>query len=85
MWCPCVEPYVCPSGDEEWKKEPVNGSQSHMLKGLKEGLDYKVRVVAKGHSDQMLHHSEEILIKVPGEAGSQPGLLRPSFMENVHL
>lgn len=42
-----------------------------MLKGLKEGLDYKVRVVAKGHSDQTVHHSEEILIKVPGEAGSQ--------------
>lgn len=55
-------------GEEEWKKEYVNGSQNYMLKGLKEGLSYRVRLVAKGHSDQALHHSEELLVTVPGEA-----------------
>uniref|UniRef100_A0A8C1PQF9 Neural cell adhesion molecule L1 n=1 Tax=Cyprinus carpio TaxID=7962 RepID=A0A8C1PQF9_CYPCA len=36
-----------PSGDEDWHKEKVNGSQFHVLKGLKKGLAYKVRVVAR--------------------------------------
>uniref|UniRef100_A0A667WM97 Neuronal cell adhesion molecule n=1 Tax=Myripristis murdjan TaxID=586833 RepID=A0A667WM97_9TELE len=36
-------------GEEEWQKEFVNGSQNYMLKGLKEGLSYRVRLVAKGH------------------------------------
>lgn len=39
-----------------------------MLKGLKGGLSYRVRLVAKGHHDQPLHHSEEVLVTVPGEA-----------------
>uniref|UniRef100_A0A8C1HFG1 Neural cell adhesion molecule L1 n=1 Tax=Cyprinus carpio carpio TaxID=630221 RepID=A0A8C1HFG1_CYPCA len=34
-------------GDEDWHKEKVNGSQFHVLKGLKKGLAYKVRVVAR--------------------------------------
>lgn len=55
-------------GEEEWQKELVNGSQNYMLKGLKEGLSYRVRLVAKGHSDQAPHHSEELLVTVPGEA-----------------
>lgn len=56
------------SGNEDWQKEVVNGSQSHVLKGLKEGLAYKVRVVAKSHTNQTVHHSKELLFTVPGEA-----------------
>lgn len=55
-------------GEEEWHKELVNGSQNIMLKGLKGGLSYRVRLVARGHHDQPLHLSEELLVTVPGEA-----------------
>lgn len=55
-------------GEEEWQKELVNGSQNIMLKGLKGGSSYRVRLVAKGHHDQPLHLSEEVLVTVPGEA-----------------
>ncbi len=61
-----------PSGDEDWHKEKVNASQFHILKDLKKGLAYKVRVVAWGHDDRAVHRSEELLVKVPGEASSQP-------------
>uniref|UniRef100_A0A665X4K2 Neuronal cell adhesion molecule n=1 Tax=Echeneis naucrates TaxID=173247 RepID=A0A665X4K2_ECHNA len=56
---------------EEWQKELVNGSQNFMLKSLKGGLAYKVRLVAKGHHDQLLHHSEELLVTVPAVASRQ--------------
>ncbi|XP_075998253.1 neuronal cell adhesion molecule-like isoform X4 [Genypterus blacodes] len=62
---------IMDEGEEEWKKEYVNGSQNFMLKGLKEGLSYRVRLVAKGHSDQALHHSEELLVKVPAVTSRQ--------------
>uniref|UniRef100_A0A4W6FHA7 Neuronal cell adhesion molecule n=1 Tax=Lates calcarifer TaxID=8187 RepID=A0A4W6FHA7_LATCA len=55
----------------EWQKEPVNGSQNVTLKGLKGGLSYRVRLVAKGHHDQPLHHSEELLVTVPAVASRQ--------------
>lgn len=55
-------------GEEEWQKELVNGSQNVTLKGLKGGLSYRVRLVAQGHHDQPLHHSEELVVSVPGEA-----------------
>ena len=55
-------------GEEDWQKELVNGSQNVMLKGLKGGLSYRVRLVAKGHHDQPPHTSEELLVSVPGEA-----------------
>lgn len=55
-------------GEEEWRKELVNGSQNIMLKGLKGGLSYRVRLVARGHHDQPLQLSEELLVTVPGEA-----------------
>ncbi|XP_023123708.2 neuronal cell adhesion molecule-like isoform X1 [Amphiprion ocellaris] len=58
-------------GEEEWQKELVNGSQNFMLKGLKEGLSYRVRLVAKGHQDQPLHCSEELLVTVPAVASRQ--------------
>ncbi|XP_038562791.1 neuronal cell adhesion molecule-like isoform X4 [Micropterus salmoides] len=58
-------------GEEEWQKELVNGSQNIMLKGLKGGLSYRVRLVAKGHHDQPLHRSEELLVTVPAVASRQ--------------
>uniref|UniRef100_A0A672M7L5 Neuronal cell adhesion molecule n=1 Tax=Sinocyclocheilus grahami TaxID=75366 RepID=A0A672M7L5_SINGR len=60
-----------PSGDEDWNKEKVNGSQFHVLKNLKKGLAYKVRVVARGHDDQAVHHSEELLVNVPAMVSPQ--------------
>lgn len=66
---------VPPAGEDggEWQKELVNGSQNVKLKGLKVGLTYRVRVVAKGHHDQPLH-SEDVFVTVPGEAlvGAKP-------------
>ncbi|KAK1888492.1 Neuronal cell adhesion molecule [Dissostichus eleginoides] len=58
-------------GEEEWQKELVNGSQNVMLKGLKGGLSYRVRLVAQGHHDQPLHHSEELVVSVPAVASRQ--------------
>uniref|UniRef100_A0A1A8CIW8 Neuronal cell adhesion molecule n=1 Tax=Nothobranchius kadleci TaxID=1051664 RepID=A0A1A8CIW8_NOTKA len=57
-------------GEEEWQKELVNGSQNVKLKGLKVGLSYRVRVVAKGHHDQPLH-SEELFVTLPAVASRQ--------------
>ena len=50
-----------------WQKEYVNDSQGVVLRGLKEGLVYRVRVVAEGLDDQSPHRSEEIVVTVPGE------------------
>nr|XP_046249523.1 neuronal cell adhesion molecule-like isoform X4 [Scatophagus argus] len=58
-------------GEEEWQQELVNGSQNVMLKGLKGGLSYRVRLVAAGHHDQPLHLSEELLVTVPAVASRQ--------------
>uniref|UniRef100_A0A672R5B6 Neural cell adhesion molecule L1 n=1 Tax=Sinocyclocheilus grahami TaxID=75366 RepID=A0A672R5B6_SINGR len=63
--------YIIDNSDEDWHKEKVNGSQFHVLKGLKKGLAYKVRVVARGHDDQAVHHSEELLVKVPAMVSPQ--------------
>ncbi|KAM4572579.1 neuronal cell adhesion molecule-like isoform 5-T6 [Odontesthes bonariensis] len=57
--------------EEDWKRELVNGSQNVKLKGLKVGLSYRVRVVAKGHHDQPPHRSEELLVTVPAVASRQ--------------
>ncbi|XP_074534308.1 neuronal cell adhesion molecule isoform X11 [Halichoeres trimaculatus] len=58
-------------GEEEWQRESVNGSQNFMLKSLKAGLPYKVRLVTKGHHDQPLHHSQEVSVMVPAVASRQ--------------
>ncbi|CAL8291159.1 unnamed protein product [Boreogadus saida] len=50
-----------------WQKEYMNDSQGMVLRGLKEGLVYRVRVVAEGLDDQPPHRSEEIVVTVPGE------------------
>ncbi|CAB1313413.1 unnamed protein product [Coregonus sp. 'balchen'] len=60
------------NSEEEWQKEYVNGSQAYVLKGLKGGLSYRVRVVAKGHNGQaVLHQSEELLVMIPAMAARQ--------------
>ncbi|XP_049330467.1 neuronal cell adhesion molecule isoform X5 [Astyanax mexicanus] len=63
--------YIVENSDEGWQKEMVNGSQSHVLKGLKEGLAYKVRLAAKSLANQTVHHSEELLVTVPAMASRQ--------------
>ncbi|KAM9496583.1 neuronal cell adhesion molecule-like isoform 3-T5 [Clarias gariepinus] len=63
--------YIVVNSDEDWQKEMVNGSKSHVLKGLKEGLAYKVRVVAQSHTDQTIHRSEELVVTVPAMASRQ--------------
>ncbi|TSK13410.1 Neuronal cell adhesion molecule [Bagarius yarrelli] len=63
--------YIVVNSDEDWQKEMVNGSQFHVLKGLKEGLAYKVRVVAQSHTDQTVHRSAELVVTVPAVASRQ--------------
>ncbi|XP_061629770.1 neuronal cell adhesion molecule-like isoform X5 [Phyllopteryx taeniolatus] len=58
-------------GEDEWRKELVNGSQNFMLRGLKEGLSYRVRLVAQGHGDQEPHRSKELTVTVPAVASRQ--------------
>lgn len=60
----------------------MNSSQTVMLRDLKEGLSYRVRLVARGHLDQPLHLSEELVVTVPGEAVSErlPPPLAPSIV-----
>lgn len=55
-------------GKEDWKKELVNGSHWHMIKGLKPGTSYRVRVVARDPADPTVHSTDEVLVVVPGEA-----------------
>lgn len=39
-----------------------------MIKGLKPGTSYRVRVVARDPADPTLHSTDEVLVAVPGEA-----------------
>uniref|UniRef100_A0A672JH06 Neuronal cell adhesion molecule n=1 Tax=Salarias fasciatus TaxID=181472 RepID=A0A672JH06_SALFA len=57
-------------GEEEWRKELVNGSQNVMLKGLKGGLSYRVRLVTSGHHDRPLR-SEELVVTLPAAVASR--------------
>lgn len=52
----------------------VNGSQTHTIKGLKPGTSFRVRVVAKDHSEQVASSTRELRVSVPGE-GLAPGVL----------
>ncbi|XP_077071180.1 neuronal cell adhesion molecule isoform X9 [Siphateles boraxobius] len=64
--------YIIDNSDEDWLSEKVNGSQFHVLKGLKEGLSYKVRVVAGGREDERsLRRSEELLVTLPAMVSPQ--------------
>lgn len=75
---PVSSPTVPPAGEgeqeeekeeEEWREEPVNGSlQAFLLRGLKAGPSYRVRLVARGaDGHQPAHLSEELVVTVPGE------------------
>lgn len=55
-------------GKDDWKKELVNGSHWYMIKGLKPGTSYRVRVVARDPTDPTVHSTDEVLVAVPGEA-----------------
>ncbi|XP_061922535.1 neuronal cell adhesion molecule a isoform X11 [Entelurus aequoreus] len=57
--------YTVENSKEDWKKESVNGSHSHVLKGLKPGTSYKVRVVARDPAGPTLHSTKEEVVTVP--------------------
>ncbi|XP_018620971.1 neuronal cell adhesion molecule-like isoform X2 [Scleropages formosus] len=63
--------YIVENSKEDWKKELVNGSQSYLIKGLKAGMSYRVRVVAKDQSDVTVHSTEELLVTLPAMASRQ--------------
>lgn len=53
-----------------------------MIKGLKPGTSYKVRVVARDPNDPTVHSTDEVLVAVPGEVAclSIDGHSRPLFL-----
>ncbi|XP_054656549.1 neuronal cell adhesion molecule a isoform X1 [Dunckerocampus dactyliophorus] len=57
--------YMVENSKEDWKKESVNGSHSHVLKGLKPGTSYRVRVVARDPTGPTLHSTNEEVVTVP--------------------
>ncbi|XP_076862831.1 neuronal cell adhesion molecule a isoform X3 [Brachyhypopomus gauderio] len=63
--------YVSDNSKEAWKREFVNGSQTYRLKGLKAGVTYRVRVVAKDHAHVTVHSTDELLIAVPAMTSRQ--------------
>ncbi|XP_077452359.1 neuronal cell adhesion molecule isoform X3 [Stigmatopora argus] len=63
--------YIDENSEEEWRKEPVNGSQNFLLRGLKEGLTYRVRLAARGHADREPQRSKELTVTVPAVASRQ--------------
>ncbi|XP_029317679.1 neuronal cell adhesion molecule a isoform X8 [Cottoperca gobio] len=63
--------YIVENSKEDWKKELVNGSHWHMIKGLKPGTSYKVRVVARDPADPTVHSTDEVLIAVPAVPSRQ--------------
>ncbi|KAF6725191.1 Neuronal cell adhesion molecule [Oryzias melastigma] len=56
--------YTLENSKEDWTKEWVNGTHSHMIKGLKPGMSYKVRVVATDEAERT-HSSKEVPVTVP--------------------
>uniref|UniRef100_UPI0037E727A9 neuronal cell adhesion molecule-like isoform X2 n=1 Tax=Semicossyphus pulcher TaxID=241346 RepID=UPI0037E727A9 len=63
--------YSVENSKEDWKKELVNGSHWHMIKGLKPGTSYKVRVVARDPADPTVHSTDEVLVTVPAVPSRQ--------------
>ncbi|XP_040028996.2 neuronal cell adhesion molecule a isoform X6 [Gasterosteus aculeatus] len=63
--------YIVENSKEDWKQELVNGSHWHMIKGLKPGTSYKVRVVARDPADPAVHSTDEVLVAVPAVASRQ--------------
>ncbi|XP_035465531.2 neuronal cell adhesion molecule a isoform X8 [Scophthalmus maximus] len=63
--------YIVENSKEDWKRELVNGSHSHTIKGLKPGTSYRVRVVARDPSDPAVHSTDEVLVTVPAVPSRQ--------------
>ncbi|XP_069565326.1 neuronal cell adhesion molecule-like isoform X8 [Brachyistius frenatus] len=63
--------YIIENSKEDWTKESVNGSHSHMIKGLKPGMSYRVRVVARDAADPTVHSTNEVLVTVPAVPSRQ--------------
>ncbi|XP_073336627.1 neuronal cell adhesion molecule a isoform X2 [Pagrus major] len=63
--------YMVENSKEDWKKELVNGSHWHMIKGLKPGTSYRVRVVARDPADPTVHSTDEVLVAVPAVPSRQ--------------
>nr|XP_046234888.1 neuronal cell adhesion molecule a isoform X2 [Scatophagus argus] len=63
--------YIVENSKEDWKKELVNGSHWHMIKGLKPGTSYRVRVVARDPNDPTVHSTDEVLVAVPAVPSRQ--------------
>ncbi|XP_038595043.1 neuronal cell adhesion molecule a isoform X8 [Micropterus salmoides] len=63
--------YIVENSKEDWKKELVNGSHSHMIKGLKPGTSYRVRVVARDPADLTVHSTDEVSVLVPAVPSRQ--------------
>ncbi|XP_056281079.1 neuronal cell adhesion molecule a isoform X2 [Pseudoliparis swirei] len=63
--------YIIENSKAEWEKELVNGSHWHMIKGLKPGTSYKVRVVARDPADPTVHSTDEVLVAVPAVPSRQ--------------
>ncbi|XP_028809917.1 neuronal cell adhesion molecule a isoform X2 [Denticeps clupeoides] len=63
--------YNAENSKEAWIKKLVNGTQTYLIKGLKPGTSYRVRVVAKDHLDQTIHSTDELVITVPAMPSRQ--------------
>ncbi|XP_051974374.1 neuronal cell adhesion molecule-like isoform X2 [Xyrauchen texanus] len=63
--------YVVDNSKEPWKTEFVNGTRTYQIRGLKPGMSYRVRVVAKDYSGTTVHGTEELLITVPAMTNKQ--------------
>ncbi|XP_055367701.1 neuronal cell adhesion molecule a isoform X3 [Betta splendens] len=63
--------YIVDNSKEDWKKELVNGSHSHLIRGLKPATSYRVRVVARDPVDPAVHSTDEVLVSVPAVPSRQ--------------
>ncbi|XP_034433530.1 neuronal cell adhesion molecule a isoform X2 [Hippoglossus hippoglossus] len=63
--------YMVENSKDDWEKELVNSSHSHMIKGLKPGTSYRVRVVARDPADPTVHSTDEVLVTVPAVPSRQ--------------
>ncbi|XP_024139203.1 neuronal cell adhesion molecule a isoform X5 [Oryzias melastigma] len=70
--------YTLENSKEDWTKEWVNGTHSHMIKGLKPGMSYKVRVVATDEAERT-HSSKEVPVTVPAVPNRQVDIATQSW------
>ncbi|XP_039524063.1 neuronal cell adhesion molecule a isoform X7 [Pimephales promelas] len=63
--------YVVADSNEAWKTEFVNGTRTYQIRGLKAGMSYSVRLIAKDHSDATVHITEDLRITVPAMTSKQ--------------